>query len=57
MSTACSNVHAVSLTPLSPLFPPLFPRSDPEFLYQVLGEVIKAGATTLNIFDTIFLCT
>ncbi|WIA37513.1 hypothetical protein OEZ86_014425 [Tetradesmus obliquus] len=27
-------------------------RSDPEFLYQVLGEVIKAGATTLNIPDT-----
>ena len=27
-------------------------RSDPEFLYRVLGEVIKAGATTLNIPDT-----
>lgn len=27
-------------------------RSDPDFLYQVLGEVIKAGATTLNIPDT-----
>ena len=27
-------------------------RSDPEFLYVVLGEVIKAGATTLNIPDT-----
>lgn len=27
-------------------------RSDPEFLYQILGEVIKAGATTLNIPDT-----
>ncbi|MBI9046662.1 MAG: 2-isopropylmalate synthase [Anaerolineaceae bacterium] len=28
-------------------------RSDPEFLYHVLGEVIKAGATTLNIPDTV----
>lgn len=27
-------------------------RSDPEFLYQILGEVVKAGATTLNIPDT-----
>lgn len=36
---------------LLPLCTLLF-RSDPEFLYQVLGEVIKAGATTLNIPDT-----
>jgi 2-isopropylmalate synthase len=28
-------------------------RSDPEFLYRVLTEVIKAGATTLNIPDTV----
>ncbi len=28
-------------------------RSDPEFLVQVLGEAIKAGATTLNIPDTV----
>jgi len=28
-------------------------RSDPEFLYLILGEVIKAGATTLNIPDTV----
>lgn len=27
-------------------------RSDPEFLYKILSEVIKAGATTLNIPDT-----
>jgi len=27
-------------------------RSDPEFLVRILGEVIKAGATTLNIPDT-----
>ncbi len=28
-------------------------RSDPEFLYVVLTEVVKAGATTLNIPDTV----
>src|SRR5512133_267149 len=28
-------------------------RSDPEFLYLILGEAIKAGATTLNIPDTV----
>lgn len=28
-------------------------RSDPKFLYLVLGEAIKAGATTLNIPDTV----
>lgn len=28
-------------------------RSDPEFLYRILKEVIKAGATTLNIPDTV----
>ncbi len=28
-------------------------RSEPEFLYLVLGEAIKAGATTLNIPDTV----
>ncbi|MSU47271.1 MAG: 2-isopropylmalate synthase [Lacunisphaera sp.] len=28
-------------------------RSDPKFLYQVLEAVIKAGATTLNIPDTV----
>ncbi len=28
-------------------------RSDPEFLYYVLGEAIKAGASTLNIPDTV----
>lgn len=27
-------------------------RSDPKFLYRVLEEVIKAGATTVNIPDT-----
>jgi 2-isopropylmalate synthase len=28
-------------------------RSEPEFLYLVLGEAIKAGATTINIPDTV----
>jgi len=28
-------------------------RSDPEFLYRVLGAAIEAGATTLNIPDTV----
>ena len=28
-------------------------RSDPQFLYQVLGEAIRSGATTLNIPDTV----
>ncbi|MCE1252152.1 MAG: 2-isopropylmalate synthase [Anaerolineae bacterium] len=28
-------------------------RSDPEFLYRVLEEAIKSGATTLNIPDTV----
>lgn len=28
-------------------------RSDPEFLYEVLAAVIEAGATTLNIPDTV----
>nr|UPT51120.1 isopropylmalate synthase 1 [Pogostemon cablin] len=28
-------------------------RSDREFLYEILGEAIKAGATTINIPDTV----
>ncbi len=28
-------------------------RSEPEFLYRVIEEVIKAGATTINIPDTV----
>lgn len=28
-------------------------RSDREFLYEVLGEAVKAGATTLCIPDTV----
>jgi len=32
-------------------------RSDPEFLSQIMGEVIAAGATTLNIPDTVGFTT
>ncbi|KAJ6413537.1 hypothetical protein OIU84_006352 [Salix udensis] len=32
-------------------------RSEREFLYEILGEVIKAGATTLNIPDTVGITT
>lgn len=28
-------------------------RTEPPFLYRILQEVIKAGATTLNIPDTV----
>lgn len=31
----------------------LVARSEREYLYEILGEVIKAGATTLNIPDTV----
>jgi 2-isopropylmalate synthase len=31
-------------------------RSDPEFLYQVLRVAVQAGATTLNIPDTVGYC-
>ena len=32
-------------------------RTDPEFLYQVLERVLAAGATTINIPDTVGYCT
>jgi 2-isopropylmalate synthase len=32
-------------------------RSDPEFMWQVLSIAIQAGATTLNIPDTVGYCT
>lgn len=32
-------------------------RTDPEFLYQILERVIAAGATTINIPDTVGYCT
>jgi 2-isopropylmalate synthase len=31
-------------------------RSDPEFLYRILSAVVEAGATTLNIPDTVGIC-
>ncbi|KAJ0961373.1 hypothetical protein J5N97_000500 [Dioscorea zingiberensis] len=43
---------ASSLTTSKPSAPSLS-RSDREFLYYVLEEVIKAGATTVNIPDTV----
>ena len=31
-------------------------RSDPKFLYRILTAVVEAGATTLNIPDTVGIC-
>jgi len=45
--------YAASLCPDVEFSPEDAGRSDPEFLYLILGEVIKAGATTLNIPDTV----
>ncbi|MCC6190102.1 MAG: 2-isopropylmalate synthase [Anaerolineales bacterium] len=45
--------YARSLCPDVEFSPEDAGRSDPEFLYLVLGEAIKAGATTLNIPDTV----
>lgn len=45
--------YAKSLCPDVEFSPEDAGRSDPEFLYVVLGEAIKAGATTLNIPDTV----
>ncbi len=45
--------HARALCPDVEFSPEDAGRSDPEFLYVVLGEAIKAGATTLNIPDTV----
>ncbi len=45
--------YAASLCPDVEFSPEDAGRSDPEFLYTVLGEAIKAGATTLNIPDTV----
>ncbi|RLN51948.1 hypothetical protein BBJ29_002929 [Phytophthora kernoviae] len=44
---------ASSLTPDVEFSPEDAGRSDPEFLCEILAEVIKAGATTLNIPDTV----
>ena len=45
--------HAKSLCDDVEFSPEDAGRSDPDFLVQVLGEAIKAGATTLNIPDTV----
>ena len=45
--------YASSLCPDVEFSPEDAGRSDPEFLYLVLAEAIKAGATTLNIPDTV----
>jgi 2-isopropylmalate synthase len=45
--------YARSLCPDVEFSPEDAGRSDPEFLYQVLEVAIKAGATTLNIPDTV----
>ena len=45
--------YASSLCPDVEFSPEDAGRSDPEFLHLVLGEAIKAGATTLNIPDTV----
>jgi 2-isopropylmalate synthase len=45
--------YARSLCPDVEFSPEDAGRSEPEFLYHVLGEAIQAGATTLNIPDTV----
>jgi 2-isopropylmalate synthase len=45
--------YARSLCPDVEFSPEDAGRSDPQFLYLVLSEAIKAGATTLNIPDTV----
>ncbi|HEX9616309.1 MAG TPA: 2-isopropylmalate synthase [Anaerolineales bacterium] len=45
--------YARSLCPDVEFSPEDAGRSEPEFLYSVLGEAIQAGATTLNIPDTV----
>src|SRR5512134_3188197 len=45
--------YARSLCPDIEFSPEDAGRSDPQFLYVVLEEAIKAGATTLNIPDTV----
>jgi 2-isopropylmalate synthase len=45
--------YARSLCPDVEFSPEDAGRSEPDFLYLVLGEAIRAGATTLNIPDTV----
>ncbi len=50
---AAMVAYAKSLCPDVEFSPEDAGRSEPEFLYRVLEAVIKAGATTLNIPDTV----
>ena len=55
---SCKAVaFAASMTPDVEFSPEDAGRSDPEFLALLLTEVIKAGATTLNIPDTVGFVT
>ena len=47
------KANAVSYTHLVEFSPEDATRTDPEFLCQVLDAVVEAGATTLNIPDTV----
>ncbi|MGH8001528.1 MAG: 2-isopropylmalate synthase [Brasilonema sp.] len=51
VSYAKSFVEDVEFSPMDAS------RTDPEFLYQILERVIAAGATTINIPDTVGYCT
>tara|TARA_B110000208_G_scaffold187397_1_gene245328 strand:- start:3467 stop:4813 length:1347 start_codon:yes stop_codon:yes gene_type:complete len=51
--SAKAVAFAASLTPDVEFSPEDAGRSDPEFLVEVLNAVIEAGATTLNIPDTV----
>jgi 2-isopropylmalate synthase len=51
VSLACTLAHEVEFSPEDAT------RSDPEFLLEVLAAVIEAGATTLNIPDTVGYAT
>src|SRR5262249_41084146 len=48
-----SVAFAKSLCPDVEFSPEDATRTDPEFLFQVLDAVVEAGATTLNIPDTV----
>ncbi|KAL4427300.1 hypothetical protein ABPG77_003209 [Micractinium sp. CCAP 211/92] len=52
---AIRNLRAMGCTDIE-FTPEDAGRSDPLFLYEVLGEAIRAGATTLNITDTVGWC-
>ncbi|MCB1175670.1 MAG: 2-isopropylmalate synthase [Leptospiraceae bacterium] len=45
--------HAASLTPNIEFSPMDATRSDPEFLYQIIERCINAGATVINVPDSV----